>query len=62
MEKDINIIVDVEPEEAQLLIELVELLFEEWYIARHKRQNHLSKIKELAEDKTTQRKALPKPS
>lgn len=51
MEKDINIIVDVEPEEAQLLIELTELLFEEWYVASHKRQLRLDGVKALAEEK-----------
>jgi len=32
MEKDINVIVDVDPTEAALLIELLEMLFEEWYV------------------------------
>jgi len=45
MEKDINIIVDVEPEEAQLLIELIETLFDEWYVAQHKREQRFAKIK-----------------
>ena len=35
MEKDINIIVEVDPDEAQMLIELVEMLFDEWDIAQH---------------------------
>lgn len=47
MEKDINIIVDVEPDEAQLLINLLEMLFDEWYIASHERKQRLNKIKEL---------------
>lgn len=47
MEKDINIIVDVEPDEAQLLINLLEMLFDEWYIAAHERKQRLNKIKEL---------------
>lgn len=51
MEKDINHIVPVDPEEAQLLIELIESLFEEWYIAREKRANRFSGIKSLAESK-----------
>ena len=38
MEKDINIIVDVDPDEAQLLIELIEILVKEWYIAKHQRE------------------------
>ena len=48
MEKDINVIVEVEPGEAQALIELTELLFEEWYVARHKRQQRLISIQEMA--------------
>lgn len=48
MEKDINTIIDVDPEEAQLLIELIETLIKDWYIARYKRQVHLVKIKAAA--------------
>lgn len=51
MEKDINEIVDVEPEEAQLLIELIETLIKDWYIARNKRQEHLAKIIAAADSK-----------
>jgi hypothetical protein len=38
MEKDINLIVDVDESEAQLLLELIETLIEDWYVARHDRQ------------------------
>ena len=41
MEKDINLILDVEPDEAQALIDLIELLFEEWYVASHVREERL---------------------
>ena len=44
MEKDINVIVDVEPREAQLLIGLIELLVKDWYIARHQRKERLQEI------------------
>jgi hypothetical protein len=47
MEKDINVIVDVEPGEAQALIELIELLFDEWYVARRKREDRLGRVKEI---------------
>jgi hypothetical protein len=47
MEKDINTIVDVDPGEAQALIELIELLFDEWYVARRKREEKLAKVKEI---------------
>jgi hypothetical protein len=51
MEKDINIIVDVDPNEAQALIELIESLFDEWYIARHKRQQRFAKVAQVATQK-----------
>lgn len=35
MEKDVNTIVDIEPNEAEQLIKLIELLIDKWYIARH---------------------------
>jgi len=47
MEQDINVIVDVEPAEAQLLIGLIELLFKEWYMARHEREENLRALKAL---------------
>jgi len=51
MEADTNVIVDVDPEEAQMLIDLVELLFEDWYVARNDRTKHLAKIRSIAEEK-----------
>jgi hypothetical protein len=56
MEKDINLIVPVDAGEANQLIVLVEMLFEEWYVARHKRQQSLSKIAGLAAAKDEARK------
>jgi hypothetical protein len=44
MEKNINVIVDVDPGEAQLLIELTELLVKDWYVARHEREQRLKAI------------------
>ena len=44
MEKDIDLIIDVEPKEAQLLIGLIEILIKDWYIAKHERQKHLESI------------------
>jgi hypothetical protein len=51
MEKDIDLIVPVDANEAQALIELIELLFEEWYVARHKRQQRLASVKAIADQK-----------
>ena len=56
MERDINIIVAIEPGEAQALIGLVELLFDEWYVARNTRQRRLADLKRLNEQKQVARK------
>jgi len=55
MEKDISVIVDVDPEEAQTLIELIEMLFADWYVARHKRQQRLAAIQEITASKDEQK-------
>ena len=51
MEKDINLIIEVDPQEAYLLLQLIELLFEEWYIHRHERELKLKAIVDLADKK-----------
>ena len=51
MKKDINVMVDVEPEEAQLLISLIEQLIDEWYISRDARQKRAESLKVLATSK-----------
>ncbi len=58
MEADINLIVEVDPDEAQLLIELVETMIEDTYVQRDARQRRVKSVKELAEAKTQARKAL----
>lgn len=61
MEKDINIIVDVEPNEAAALIGLIEMLFEEWYVAREKRANSLKAITAIAAGKKPTASPVPTP-
>lgn len=56
MEKDINIIVDVEPNEAMLLIGLIETLIQDWYITKHEREKRLSDIVSLATEKEAAKK------
>lgn len=51
MEKDINLIVDVDPEEADLLIHLIEVLLAEWYIRRYERDEHMQKVISAAQAK-----------
>lgn len=61
MEKDINTIIDVDPNEAETLIQVTEMLFEEWYGDRHRRAERLAQVKKIADTKKEQ-KALPSPS
>ena len=51
MEADINVIIDVDPDEAQRLIGLAELLFDEWYRAREQRRQGLEKLGDIAAGK-----------
>lgn len=51
MEKDTNLIIDVDPDEAQLLIKLIEDLFVDWYVVRHERSERYKKLRESAENK-----------
>ena len=60
MEKDIDVIVDVDPGEAQALLDLIEMLFEEWYIARNTRQEKLAKLKTIADEKAAAKKVEAK--
>jgi hypothetical protein len=56
MEKDVDLVIDVEPGEAEKLIGLVESLIREWYVARHSREAALRGLAELAERKEEERK------
>lgn len=60
MEKDINLIIDVEPKEAELLIGLIETLVKDWYIARKEKEERLKEIKKLAVAKNEARKTKKK--
>lgn len=59
MEKDINLIVDIDEGEAQALIDLVELLFEEWYIEREQRIGRLARLKAIRDEKEQQKSSMP---
>lgn len=59
MEKDINLIIDVDPREAQLLIGLIEVLIKDWYIVRHERQKHLESLINVGKQKSESKKVKP---
>jgi len=66
MEKDINHIVPVDPDEAQVLIDLVEMLFDEWCVAQNRRKTKLDQLQGIANAKKSliaeqRNPALPAP-
>lgn len=56
MEKDINLIVDIDPDEAQKLIKLIEHLLEQWYINRHEQELLYTDIIGIDKTKQSERK------
>ena len=60
MEKDVNLIIDVSPDEAQTLISLIELLFDEWYVQSHDRKQRLQGLRAIADNKQKERKEKSK--
>lgn len=57
MEKDVQLIIDVDPGEAKKLIKLIELLIEKWYISRYDEEQLFDEISKLADAKETERKS-----
>ena len=60
MEVDIDVIVDVEPDEANKLIWLIEYLLNDWYITREERRKGLEALERLAGDKEKKRESPAK--
>ncbi len=56
MERDVNLIIDIDADEAGKLLKLIEMLLEKWYIARHDEQELLEDIVDIAEEKEAERK------
>ena len=56
MEKDINLIVDIDSEEAEKLLKLIERLIEKWYVDRHDTENLYAEIIQTADQKEQDRK------
>lgn len=51
MEKDVNLIIDVEQDEAELLLQLIEDLVGDWYITKHEREKRNNALKQAAQNK-----------
>ena len=56
MEKDINVIIDVDEGEAEQLIGLIELLIQDWYVNRYNRQQKLNAVTEIKAKKEAEKK------
>lgn len=56
MEKDVNLIVDIDISEAKKLQKLIEMLFDKWYIAKHDEEELLNEIIDTSDKKQTERK------
>lgn len=56
MEKDINLIVDIEPNEAEKLIKLIELLLNQWYVERNNQNQLYADIIGINRSKQNERK------
>lgn len=56
MEKDIDLIIDVEPQEAELLIGLIEVLIKDWYVTTENRKNQMKALIQVAAQKDAAKK------
>ena len=55
MEKDVELIIDVDPDEAKNLLNLIELLVQKWYVARHDEEELYKSIVGTTEEKESAR-------
>ncbi len=55
MEQDVDLIIDVAPDEADKLIKLIEFLFDQWYIQRAHTEELLNDVVDIAEEKAQQK-------
>lgn len=56
MEKDVDLIIEVDPGEAEQLVRLVEMLIKDWYVGKYERERQLSEVVALAGEKEALRK------
>lgn len=56
MEKDVNIIVDIDSGEAEKLIQLIEILLKQWYVDRYEQEELYQSIQDIDTEKQDFRK------
>ena len=54
---DINTIIEIEPSDAQKLIDVIELLINQWYVERQKQEELFNQVLNINEDKKEKRKS-----
>jgi hypothetical protein len=59
MEKDVNLIVDIDENEAELLIRLLEDLFQDWYVNKHEQEERSLKLRQIADAKQAAKTGTP---
>ncbi len=57
MEKDVNLIVDITPDESEKLLKLIELLIEKWYVQRHDEEELYNDIHNINTNKHAQKQS-----
>lgn len=55
MEEDVNVIVEVTEGEAEVMLALIDSLVDDWYVARHGREERSRRLKEIVASKEDQR-------
>ena len=58
MENDVNLVIDIDPGEAEKLKMLIELLFDKWYISRYEENQLLSEIVNISDQKDKKRRKI----
>jgi Domain of unknown function (DUF4145) len=58
MEKEVDLIIEIDDDEAQVLLDLIETLFADWYVEREKRKQRFAGTLALAEAKKVEKKKL----
>lgn len=59
MEKDVNLMVDIDHGEALKLLKLIEYLLTDWYISRHNREALYQEIAQIDNEKQEARNRHP---
>lgn len=54
-EADVNLIIDIDPSDAEKLIKVIELLIQQWYINRHEEEQLYADVLSISDQKQQQR-------